>query len=107
MAVYLIREQDNLQFIRSKNPVEKDIQNGIDIIGDIHGCFDEMICLLNQLGYVKNEKGLFLHPQGRKFVSIGDVMSRGPQSLKTMLFVHNHVEQNLAYMIDSNHGWKI
>jgi polynucleotide kinase-phosphatase len=107
MSVYLIREQDNLQFIRSKNPVEKDIQNGIDIIGDIHGCFDEMICLLNQLGYEKNEKGLFLHPQGRKFVSIGDVMSRGPHSLKTMLFVHEHVEQNLAYMIDSNHGWKI
>lgn len=34
-------------------------------------------------------------------------MSRGPKSLPTMLFFQRHVEKGLAYMIDSNHGWKI
>ena len=34
-------------------------------------------------------------------------MSRGPESLKTMLFFHEHVQKGVAYMIDSNHGWKI
>ncbi|MET0785987.1 MAG: polynucleotide kinase-phosphatase [Paenisporosarcina sp.] len=107
LSVYTIKETNNLEFIRRINSIEKDIQHGIDIIGDIHGCYDEMITLLEKLGYQKGENGLYLHPDGRKFVSIGDVMSRGPQSLKTMLFFYEHVQQQVAYMIDSNHGWKI
>lgn len=106
-SVYTIKETEDVEFIRHANPVEKGIQQGIDIIGDIHGCYEEMILLLEKLGYQKNQEGLYLHPEGRKFVSIGDVMSRGPQSLKTMLFFHEHVNHDLAYMIDSNHGWKI
>ena len=107
MAVYTIKETENLEFIRRSNPIVKDIENGIDIIGDIHGCYEEMILVLEKLGYHQNQEGLYLHPEGRKFVSIGDIMSRGPQSLKTMLFFYEHVSKNLAYMIDSNHGWKI
>ncbi|TDL78498.1 polynucleotide kinase-phosphatase [Peribacillus frigoritolerans] len=107
MSVYTIKETDNLEFNRRSNPIEKDIESGIDIIGDIHGCYEEMILVLEKLGYHQNQDGLYLHPEGRKFVSIGDIMSRGPQSLKTMLFFCEHVSKNLAYMIDSNHGWKI
>lgn len=84
-----------------------DIGNGIDIIGDIHACFEEFMELLKKLGYKENQNGLYIHPDGRKFVSLGDVMSRGPESIKCMLFFLDHVEAGLAYMIDSNHGWKI
>ncbi|MGE7666029.1 metallophosphoesterase [Ureibacillus composti] len=84
-----------------------ELKKGIDFIGDIHACFDEFITLLNLLGYVQNKDGLYVHPGGRKFMSVGDVMSRGPESLKTMIFFQQHVEQKLAYMTDSNHGWKI
>ena len=45
------------------------------------------------------------HPKGRKMVSLGDVMSRGPKSIETMVFFLKH--RHLMYMIDSNHGWKI
>ena len=106
-SVYTIKETDNLQVSRGTNPLEKDIGHGIDIIGDIHGCHEELILILEKLGYQKNQEGLYLHPEGRKFVSVGDVMSRGPESLKTMLFFHEHVQKGVAYMIDSNHGWKI
>ncbi|MCK1992094.1 polynucleotide kinase-phosphatase [Peribacillus muralis] len=106
-SVYTIKETENLEISRGTNPLEKDIGHGIDIIGDIHGCYQELILLLEKLGYHKNQGGLYLHPQGRKFVSVGDVMSRGPESLKTMLFFLEHVQQDAAYMIDSNHGWKI
>lgn len=105
-ATYYINDA-NAKIIRQPNPIEIDIQNGIDLIGDIHGCFDELILLLEKLGYQKNEKGLYTHPTGRKFVSVGDIMSRGPHSLETMIFFLNHVKQGFAYMIDSNHGWKI
>ncbi|MFB7641497.1 polynucleotide kinase-phosphatase [Peribacillus butanolivorans] len=106
-SLYTLKGTEDIQVIRRTNPIEKDIQNGIDIIGDIHGCYKEMILVLEKLGYQKNEEGLYLHPEGRKFVSIGDVMSRGPESLKTMIFFYEHVQKDVAYMIDSNHGWKI
>ncbi len=106
-AAYVIGEKESVEFIRRSNQIEIDINDGIDIIGDIHGCYDEMIILLEKLGYIKNEAGLYIHPEGRIFVSLGDVMSRGPKSLKTMQFFLKHFEHNLTYMIDSNHGWKI
>lgn len=80
---------------------------GLDIIGDIHACYEEFMALLEKLGYRENGNGLYIHPEGRKILSLGDVMSRGPQSIDTMLFFLSHVENDLAYMIDSNHGWKI
>ncbi|QCR32722.1 metallophosphoesterase [Lysinibacillus sp. SGAir0095] len=80
---------------------------GLDIFGDIHACYEEFLTLLDKLGYQKNEKELYIHPEGRKILSLGDVMSRGPQSIESMLFFLRHVEAGLAYMIDSNHGWKI
>ncbi|SDZ56251.1 polynucleotide kinase-phosphatase [Evansella caseinilytica] len=107
LATYFVKNTAELAFERRSNPIERDIQHGIDIIGDIHGCYDEMIQLLENLGYVKNDEQLYLHPAGRKFVSIGDCMSRGSRSLDTMLFFTRHINNGLAYMIDSNHGWKI
>ncbi len=81
------------------------IDKGVDIVGDIHACFDEWLEMLDRLGYQKNEQGFYVHPKGRKMVSLGDVMSRGPKSIETMVFFLKH--RHLMYMIDSNHGWKI
>jgi polynucleotide kinase-phosphatase len=92
---------------RLGNPLLIDVGNGIDFIGDIHGCFDEFIEILSKLGYIENEEGYFIHPEGRKILSLGDVMSRGPRSIETLQFFQKHVTAGLAYMIDSNHGWKI
>lgn len=62
------------------------IDKGVDIVGDIHACFDEWLEMLDRLGYQKNEQGFYVHPKGRKMVSLGDVMSRGPKSIETMVF---------------------
>ncbi|MEH6904838.1 polynucleotide kinase-phosphatase [Neobacillus drentensis] len=96
-----------LNVSRLDNPLLIDVDNGIDIIGDIHGCFEEFCELLEKLGYRENDKGYFIHPEGRKILSLGDVMSRGPRSIETLQFFQKHVTAGLAYMIDSNHGWKI
>ncbi len=84
-----------------------DVGKGLDIVGDIHGCFDEFLTLLHRLGYQQNEAGFYIHPEGRTFLSLGDIMSRGPKSLQTLQFFHNHIQAGLAHMVDSNHGWKI
>ncbi|GGF83813.1 polynucleotide kinase-phosphatase [Paenibacillus albidus] len=104
---YFIKTTDGLQFKRRENQLLVEIGEGMDIIGDIHGCYDEMIELLDQLGYVPDREGLYRHPEGRQLVSVGDIMSRGPQSLRTMSFWMRHVDAGIARMIDSNHGWKI
>lgn len=92
---------------RQPSPYTLPIGDGLDVIGDIHGCMDEWLLLLDKLGYQKGEDNLYRHPEGRKILSLGDVMSRGPRSLDAMLFFEKHIEAGLAYMIDSNHGWKI
>ncbi|WP_141431101.1 polynucleotide kinase-phosphatase [Bacillus sp. 03113] len=108
-SLYIVRhdEVEQIQLSRKMNPLEVEVGPGVDFIGDVHACFDELIKLLDQLGYAPNQDGLFIHPEGRKFVSVGDVMSRGPRSLDSMIFFKKHVDAGLAYMIDSNHGWKI
>lgn len=78
----------------------------IDVIGDVHGCLDELELLLVKLGYNKGIDGLYQHPEGRIFVSLGDVIDRGPKSFEALLFVKKHVEANLAQMIVGNHDHK-
>ena len=58
-----------------------------DIIGDVHGCFDELVDLLTQLGYSieKQSDGqrplgyTVKPPEGRKAVFLGDLVDRGPK----------------------------
>ncbi|WP_310831562.1 polynucleotide kinase-phosphatase [Paenibacillus pedocola] len=104
---YVLKEPEAVQFIRKVNPLLAEIGVGIDVIGDIHGCYDEMLELLGELGYAADEEGLYRHPEGRTLISVGDVMSRGPKSLDTMRFWKKHCEAGIARMTDSNHGWKI
>jgi len=50
-----------------------------DIIGDVHGCHDELVDLLGRLGYVIEEGGqVARHPEGRKAIFLGDLVDRGP-----------------------------
>ncbi|WP_232697779.1 metallophosphoesterase [Brevibacillus daliensis] len=81
---------------------------GVDVIGDIHGCYEEFIELIEKLGYrLEPESQLYKHPEGRKILSLGDITSRGPESLPMLSFFIRHVKAGLAEMIESNHGWKI
>ena len=50
-----------------------------DIIGDVHGCARELRLLLGELGYVEANE-MFVHPEGRKAVFVGDLVDRGPDS---------------------------
>ncbi|MBE5396556.1 metallophosphoesterase [Brevibacillus borstelensis] len=80
---------------------------GVDIVGDVHACYDEFMELLQRLGYERCHDGTHRHPEGRKLLSLGDITSRGPQSIKMLQFFIRHVAAGLAEMVDSNHGWKI
>lgn len=79
----------------------------IDVIGDIHGCFDELCELFKALGY-KREQNVFIHPNGRIPVFLGDLTDRGPKSLPVIQLVyHMVVERNYAKYVPGNHCDKL
>jgi predicted kinase len=60
-----------------------------DVIGDIHGCYDELIVLIKRLGYDLKENGDCVHCTNseRKLIFLGDLVDRGLYSIKTLKFV--------------------
>ena len=105
LKIYTWRDE-GIMIVRQQSPHLQEIGSGFDIIGDIHGCYDEMMTLITKLGYEK-QGDVYIHPDGRRLLSAGDIMSRGPKSIETMQFWLRQIEAGLSYMTDSNHGWKI
>lgn len=75
-------------------------------IGDVHGCYDELMALLAELRFDQRHDRL---------VFVGDLMNRGPKSLQVLRFVRdlgnsaqlvlgNHDLSLLAYAADVFHG---
>ncbi len=77
-----------------------------DIIGDIHGCFDELIQLLDKLGWSKIKEGLYNHPQNRKLCFVGDLVDRGPKSPAVIRLAMNMIKKKKAYWVKGNHDYK-
>ena len=80
--------------------------NQFDIIGDIHGCFDEFMELLHLLGYEKG-KDAYFHPQGRRLISVGDVSDKGFQNMQCLDFWLNQVTLGGGFWIHGNHCNKL
>lgn len=78
----------------------------VDVIGDVHGCYEELILLLQKLGYEQNN-GLYRHPEERKLVFLGDLCDRGPKSLSVLELVKKLVDTELALHCPGNHDDKL
>jgi protein phosphatase len=73
-----------------------------DIIGDIHGCFDELQALLTKLGYVDGH-----HPEGRKAIFLGDLVDRGPKIPEVLKLVMKMTASGDALAVPGNHDTKL
>jgi protein phosphatase len=81
-----------------------------DIIGDIHGCYKELVLLLQQLGYAVEQtkiEDLVTPPEGRKAIFLGDLVDRGPKSPKVLKLVMRMVENGTAFCVPGNHDVKL
>src|ERR1051326_5584991 len=79
-----------------------------DIIGDVHGCFDELVELLRQLGHRVDETAFTVQPVGsRKLVFLGDLVDRGPKIPAVLRLVMNAVVGGAALCVPGNHDIKL
>ncbi len=86
-----------------------------DLIGDVHGCFDELRSLLDRLGYGVDarpeEDGArgyaVTPPPGRKAVFIGDLVDRGPKIPDVLRLAIGMVRAGTALCVPGNHDAKL
>jgi protein phosphatase len=81
-----------------------------DIIGDVHGCLEELLGLMASLGYqVESSEKQFLvaPPDGRKVVFVGDLVDRGPATPDVLRLAMTMVEQGHAFCVPGNHDVKL
>lgn len=86
-----------------------------DIIGDVHGCFDELRALLERLGYEitssledENSFGYQVrHPEGRKAIFLGDLVDRGPKIPEVLRLVMSMTASGAALCVPGNHDIKL
>jgi len=81
----------------------------VDVIGDVHGCVEELRALLEALGWRRDDTG-WHHPEGRHLVFAGDLVDRGPASLRVLDLASELVEGGHALLVLGNHDdkwWRV
>jgi protein phosphatase len=85
-----------------------------DIIGDVHGCADELEELLTCLGcaihWSSDDNGersvRVTPPAGRQLVFVGDLVDRGPRTPDVLRLVMAMVQAGTAHCVMGNHDLK-
>lgn len=90
----------------TKLPIDQRRERGpFDVIGDVHGCLEELERLLDALGYRARE-GVYTHPS-RRAVFVGDLIDRGPASIDCLELARAMCEAGHAWMVPGNHESKM
>jgi len=97
-------------------PVSTDwrhLRGPFDVIGDVHGCADELIALLGELGYAVRLEGsgddrraTTTAPKGRRAFFVGDLVDRGPNSPDVLRIVMDMAERGQTFSVIGNHDDK-
>ena len=88
----------------------RDETGPFDLIGDVHGCIDELVALIGALGWsLSSTDGLWqaAHPEQRKLLFLGDLVDRGPASHEVLRLVMDLVDQGVALCLPGNHEAKL
>ncbi len=75
-----------------------------DVIGDVHGCANELETLLQKLGWYKDAEGVYTHDDARRMVAfVGDLVDRGPDNPRVLQMAMDLLEKKRAYWVMGNH----
>lgn len=104
-------QADGVRIERRRLAVDLRDQVGpFDIIGDVHGCTDELETLLERLGYrVRKAAQQFTiaPPAGRRVVFLGDLVDRGPRIADALRIAATMVAEGSALCVLGNHEAKL
>ncbi len=91
---------------------QRTLSGPFDIIGDVHGCCQELHALLYKLGYdVPDDPNhmspdLVRAPEGRRVVFVGDFVDRGPNSMGALKTAMGLIRSGHALAVLGNHDDK-
>ena len=109
--VHVLKSQEEIDAaVIERQPLwnnRKQDRGPFDIIGDVHGCCDELESLLQQLGYTRNDSESWGHPSGRKAIFVGDLVDRGPRIVDTLKTVMAMSLAGSALCVPGNHDIKL
>ncbi|WP_010245602.1 polynucleotide kinase-phosphatase [Acetivibrio cellulolyticus] len=116
--VYVLNSPEEVeQVVFERQPLWNNLKHEhgpFDIIGDVHGCFDELKSLLEKIGYCieKDNEPVnggyrVVHPEGRKAVFLGDLVDRGPGIADVLKLVMSMVKSGSALCVPGNHDIKL
>lgn len=94
--VHVLRSEEEIaSVVIERQPLwnnRKSDHGPFDIIGDVHGCFDELVGLLGELGHAVDVASFAVTPAaGRRLIFLGDLVDRGPQVPQVLRLVMNAV----------------
>lgn len=113
--IYVLRSPDEIDHATIERvrlwTDRRDDHGPFDIIGDIHGCFDELTALLERLGYTiataEDHSFVVTHPDNRRAVFLGDLVDRGPKIPEVLRLVMDMVASGAALCVPGNHEVKL
>jgi calcineurin-like phosphoesterase family protein len=89
------------------------VHGPFDVIGDVHGCAEELQELLHKLGYEVRFEGegadrrVTTHaPHGRRAFFVGDLVDRGPNNPDAVRIVMDMVGRGHGFAVPGNHDDK-
>jgi protein phosphatase len=104
-------ELEGVEIVRQPMWTNRRDEHGpFDIIGDVHGCFDELRELVTTLGYSVEKKGDGYQvgvPENRKAIFLGDLVDRGPRIPDVLRLVMSMVKAGQALCVPGNHDMKL
>lgn len=115
---------DAVEVVRVPLPPDRRHERGpFDVIGDVHGCGDELEELLARLGYAPDatdgdaaagdadaagwRHSVWRHPAGRRAVFVGDLVDRGPRVVDVLRLAMAGVAAGAMFAVPGNHDDKL
>jgi protein phosphatase len=106
---------DSVEVVRERLWTDvRNVGGPFDIVGDVHGCADELETLLGKLGYLVSWQGdgaerdcTVVPPQGRRAIFVGDLVDRGPRTPDVLRLVRSMVAAGTGLCVPGNHDVKL
>lgn len=96
-------------------PIDLRHESGpFDIVGDVHGCLDELRALMSALGYRaditgrgEGRRAVVSAPRGRRMIFVGDLVDRGPATPDVVRVARAMIRAGSAFAVPGNHDDKL